>query len=409
MSLFSKKAKEIYMDYASSTPLDSRVQKTMDAFYTEHYANPSALHKKGVAARRAIDEARKKIAHILHAHANEIIFTSGGTESDNLAIMGVVIDWKEKNHGKQPHIITTAIEHSAVLNTCRALEKYGVEVTYVPVEANGIVDLKELKKALRENTILVSVMHVNNEIGTIQPIAEIAKLVRHVRKESNGKYPLFHTDAAQAVQYCLINTEKLGVDLMSFNGSKIYGPKGIGVLFKKRAVELSPQLYGGSQEFGLRAGTENGALIVGLAEALQISEEMKEKEGNRLTFLRDYFISELYTTFEKIILNGDEKERVPNNVNISVANIPSELLLLELDARSIFVSSKSACKSDDPDESYVLKAIAPERIADDIEEGSIRFSLGRDTTKSDIDAVINALRNIFEKLNPWYNEEIKSN
>ena len=331
-----------------------------------------------------------------------------------------------------------------MLEVCKFLEKTKqAEVTYVPVETNGIVDPKKIKKAIKENTILVSVMYANNEIGTIQPIMEIAKEIRHFRKTkhlenfraglgpSRGpekillgasflSFPIFHTDATQAINYLPIKVEKLGVDLMSFNGAKIYGPKGVGVLYVKRKTPISPIMFGGNQEFGLRPGTENVAGVIALKDALQVVEKIKEKEVKRLTKLRDYFIKKLYnlknqnSKFSRVLgldpdqlenfsfdfsINGDLKNRLPNNINITISKIPSDLLVLELSARGIYISEKSACKSGDGKASGVIKAINPNGNEND---GSLRFSLGRQTTKADIDYTIKSLFEILKKLKKWY-------
>jgi cysteine desulfurase len=389
--------KKIYLDHAAGAPLDGAVFSSMKKFLAGNYANPSALHKDGIKARAAINEAREKAARVLGCQKEEIIFTSGGTEANNLAIMGVILE-----HTLSPalHIVTTNIEHPSVLEVCRHLEKNKMaEVAYVPVEANGIVDPKKIKEAMRRNTALVSVAYANSEIGTIQPIMEIAKEIRHFRKMNNSRFPLFHTDAAQAMNYLPAKADKLGVDLMSFNASKIYGPKGSGALFKKRNANISPVMFGGDQEFRLRPGTENVAGIVGLSCALDIAEKMKEKESKRLSGLRDYFISGIKKQFKGVIINGDEAMRLPNNVNISVPGIESDLLVIELDARGIAVSAKTACESDDPEESYVIKAIRPGWGG---EEGSVRFSLGRGTSKADIDYALAALGDILAKLKKWY-------
>ncbi len=384
------------MDYASGAPIDPRVLMVMDKVSKSEFANPSAIHELGVKAKTILEKARIDIAKILSAHPNEVIFTSGATESNNLALIGLI-------DTSTPHIVTTNIEHASVLGVCKYLEKMKkIQITYVTVEKNGLVDPKKIKKAIKNNTVLVSVMYANNEIGTIQPIREIAKEVRYYNKV-NKKKILFHTDATQALNYLPINVEKLGVDLMSFNSAKIYGPKGAGVLFKKRNVILSPLIHGGGQEHNIRSGTENLPAIAGLAEALKITESLKEKESKRLIKLRDYFISKLeHSHILKnvgILINGDRKERLPNNINISVPKIPSELLVLELSARGIMVSAKSACESADGDESYVIRAI---RKTSSI-EGSVRFSLGRATTKADIDFTIKSLSAILTKLKRWYN------
>lgn len=422
--------KKIYFDYAGSTPIDKKVVKEMALYERFFFANPSAIHQSGVKARNVIEDGRNKIAELINAHRDEIIFTSSGTESDALAILGAVKSWKIKNKGKVPHIVTTKIEHPAVLLNCHLLESGGeAEVTYVSVDERGVVDIKELKNSLKENTILISVMYANNEIGTIQPIEEIAKIIRHFRKTKQEKqnrflrssdeggrgarpfkndfvFPVFHTDACQAMNYLYTeNIEKLGVDLMSFNSSKIYGPKGIGVLYKKRGVELAPLYLGGGQEFGLHSGTESVALIAGIACAFDIVNKIKIKEKERITKIRDYGIEKLLSLSKnsgyKIILNGDKEKRLPNNINISILGISSELLVIELDAKGIEVSSKSACKSDEDSDSYVIKAIRKICRRKDQEEGSLRITLGRYTTKGDIDKLVFVLIKILNKYNKW--------
>jgi cysteine desulfurase len=412
------KSREIYLDHASSALANS--------------ANPSAIHELGVREKNKLEETRSFMAQTLGARAQEVIFTSGATESNNLAILGLVnAFWANTNYASQTcllcsksdlhssrsnlgkadrqilHIVTSNIEHSSVLEVCRHLEKTGqAEVTYVPVEKNGIVDPKKVGQALRPNTILVSVMYANNEIGTIQPLQEIAKEIRRFRKTQNYGHPMstifpfFHTDAAQAISYLPIKVEKLGVDLMSFSGGKISSdPNKIGVLYKKTNVPLSPIMWGGGQEFGLRPGTENVSAIVNLARALKIVEKNKDKEVKRLTKLRDYFIDKLRVLVKnsgfEFILNGDKDLRLPNNINISIPKIPGDLLVLELSARGIYVSEKSACESDKVD-SHVIEAIhsAP--------PSSARFSLGPKTTKAELDYVIKNMDQILLKLKDWY-------
>jgi cysteine desulfurase len=380
-----KLVKKIYMDYASA------------ALSAE--ANASAIHELGIREKSKLENARKKVAAILGAGPEEVIFTSGATESNNMAIIGA------SKHLLVPHIVTTNIEHASVLETCRHLGN----VTFVEVEPNGIVDPKKIKKALKPNTVLVSVMYANNEIGTIQPIREIAKEIRHYNKTKRsdlknssrsdlGGRVLFHTDATQAVNYLPIKVDKLGVDLMSFNAAKIYGPKGIGALYKKRTAKFAPLMYGGDQEFGLRPGTENVKGIIELARALELTEKIKEKESARLQKLQKYFFQKI-KSIPNIIINGSETERLPNNVNITIPNIPSDLLVIELSARGIMASAKSACKAGDGKASYVLKAINKNIKETD---GSLRFSLGRDTEKKDIDATVKALGQILQKLKKWY-------
>jgi cysteine desulfurase len=427
------KTRKIYLDYASSALAQS--------------ANPGAIHELGVKEKNKLESARTTVARIFNARREEIIFTSGATESNNLAILGLVQNFKK------PHIVTTNIEHASVLEVCKYLEKTKqAEVTYVPVEESGIVDIKKIAKALMPNTVLVSVMYANNEIGAIQPIREIAKEIRHWKKGKDGflehgyfsaekflvlapsrsqvsknpSFPFFHVDATQAVNYLPINVAQLGVDLMSMNSAKIYGPKGVGVLYVKKYTPISKIMFGGDQEFGLRPGTENVALARGLANALKVTEKIKEKEVKRLTKLRDYFFTKLLEIKNKnqsfraglagvgdpknrgpekisdfnFLVNGDLKNRLPNNVNITIPNIPSDLLVIELSAKGIMASTKSACKSGDGKASHVIEAINPNAKE---ENGSLRFSLGRYTTKSDIDYTVKTLSEILTKLKKWYN------
>jgi cysteine desulfurase len=425
MKLLSKKKK--YFDYAGATPINENVAKKMALYESRFFANPSAIHQDGVKVRNIIEESRLKVANLINAHSDEIIFTGSGTESDALAILGVVRGWRIKNKDILPHIITTKIEHPAVLENCRLLESLcEAEVTYVSVNKEGIINLEEFEDSLKENTILVSVMYANNEIGTIQPIQEIAKIIRRFRKQNKEEQnpflrssdegiqgarplkndfilPYFHTDACQAVNYLYTdNIEKLGVDLMTFNSSKIYGPKGVGVLYKKRNIDLCPLYSGGGQEFGLRSGTESVALITGAALAFEITNKIKEREFNRLSLIRDYGIEKLLSLSNKsgykIILNGDKDKRLPNNINISILGISSELLVIELSENLIYVSEKSACKSDDSNKSYVIAAIRKVCHKDGTKsEGSLRISLGRDTKKGDIDSLVKELSKILSK------------
>ncbi len=422
----NKKTSKIYLDCASSALSTS--------------SNPGAIHELGVKEKNKLENARTTIANILNAHNNEIIFTSGATESNNLAILGLAYPYiispygrERKKEGVMPHIVTTNIEHASVLEVCKHLEKTKqAEVTFVEVEESGIVNPEKIKKSLKKNTVLVSVMYVNNEIGAIQPIREIAKEIRHWNKnrkkvfEKTFPVPVFfHTDATQAVNYLPVSIPQLGVDMMSFNSAKIYGPKGVGVLYVKKNTPISPIMFGGDQEFGLRPGTENVVLAVGLAKALEITEKIKDKEVKRLTKLRDYFIDKILkikndtnSAMAKsvsdlgIILNGNKKNRLPNNINITIPNIPSDLLVIELSAKGIMTSSKSACKAGDGKASHVIKAIRPkakpDRNASHSDagretDGSLRFSLGRYTTKSDIDYTIKSLSEILTKLKKWYN------
>ncbi|MBI5817293.1 MAG: cysteine desulfurase [Candidatus Yonathbacteria bacterium] len=387
--------KRVYLDHAAATPLDPRVFAAMKPFMTKEFGNPGALYREGVVAKNAVLLARKKVAQILFAHPDEIIFTGSGTESNNLAIEGVVKNAREKHCGKNPHIITSAIEHPSVLSVCQALERRGIAVSYIGVDGNGIIKLDELKKAFRKETMLVSVMYANNEIGTVEPIREIAKIIRMWRKQHNTSFPYFHADACQAANYLPLHIERLGVDLLTLNGSKIYGPKGVGTLFVRRGVSLSPIMYGGGQERGLRPGTENIAGIVGFAEALLIAEKMKEKESKRLTALRDYFVSSVLKKIPGALLNGDVVRRLPNNINISIPGIESEHIIIELDAHGVAASARSACKSMDEEGSHVIMALGRNTVGT---ESGVRFTLGRSTTKKDVDYAVRVLSQLVKKL-----------
>jgi len=388
---FDKKPnKYIYFDYAASAK-----------------ANPSSIHSAGIDAKNKLQNSRMVVAGVLGVKPEEIIFTSGGTESNNLAIQGVVLNWQDKG---LPHIITTNIEHPSVIETFKLLEKRKLaQITIVPVETNGIVDPKKIKKEIKKNTVLVSVMYANNEIGTIQPIKEIAKEIRYFRKINSTTFPLFHTDAVQAVNYLDLTTDKLGVDLLSLSGSKIEGAGRVGVLYKKKTIKLAKVFGGGDQEGGVRPGTENLSEIIKFSSALKIAQNTKEKENKRLEKLRDYFIERLQALdirksgVQRPQLNGDLKNRLPNNINVTFPKIPSDLLVVELSAKGIMASSKSACKSGESGSSYVINAIHQKRDSQvDSGIGGVRFSLGKDTTKKDIDYTVKVLAKILTKLKKWY-------
>lgn len=389
----------IYLDHAATTPTDKEVVKAMLPFFTQCFGNPSSLYKLGREAAQAVNQAREKVAQILGVGNEEIIFTAGGTESDNLAIFGVANNFIGQE--KKYHLITTQIEHPAVLNAFRALEKKGFQVTYLPVNKFGLVSAQEVMKALRPNTILVSIMYANNEIGTVQPISEIAKVVknyRHIQQidkvSAQPFYPIFHTDACQAAGYLDLKIDRLGVDLMTLNGSKIYGPKQIGVLFKRKKIVLKPVLYGGEQELKLRPGTQNVPAIVGFAKALELVEKNKSKENKRLENIRDYFIKKLLEIPETI-LNGHPQKRLPNNVNVTFKHIEGESIMLMLDAKGIYASTGSACHSLNLNPSHVILAIGqPAEYA----HGSMRFTMGKTTTKKDIDKVLKVLPKIVGRL-----------
>ena len=360
--------KRIYLDYAAGMH------------------NPSSVHASGRAAKKILDGARAQIAAVLHCRAEELIFTGSGTEANNLAIFGI----------REGHIVSTNIEHHSVL---RPLEKRG-NVTFVPVKPNGIVDPGDIAKALRPDTVLVSVIYANNEIGTIQPIKEIAKMFRPLR---TNHYPLLHIDACQAAGFLNLNVQELGVDLMTINGSKIYGPKGTGALFVRRGVRLSPLILGGDQEWGLRAGTPNPALLAEFAKALETCNAQRVTRNVRLTKLRDDFIQRVVREIPRTTLNGDPILRLPNNINISFDGIDGEMLMLRLDLKGIEVSTGAACTVTSNEPSHVLRAISPQPPAlspsrpppygkGEVKEGNIRISLGRSTTKKDLEYTLKVLK-----------------
>ncbi len=379
--------KTVYLDHAAGTPLDPAVFAAMKPFLTDLYANPSALYGPAVEAQNAVEYSRKIVAKFLSATDDSIIFTRGGTQSINIALLGIAL--KHQSNGK--HIITTSVEHHAVFNTLNQLEKEGFEITYLPVDEFGFVSADDVKDAIREDTILVSVMYANNEIGTIEPIAEIGRMILQQRKKTKLQFPYFHTDACQAAGTLDMSVERLHVDLLSFNGSKIYGPKGVGVLYKRRGLELEPVLFGGGQEFGFSPGTEDVAGIVGLSAAVLINET------NKIDELRNYLWERIQSNIEYVVLNGPglDESRLANNLNVSFLGAESEAVILYLDAKGIYVSSGSACTTDSDDVSHVLKACGynNERM-----KSSIRFSLGKDTTKKDLEHVLKVLPEIIRKV-----------
>lgn len=375
--------REIYLDYAAATPLDARVQEAMDPYLSREYGNPSSIHKKGRVAKEAVESARRIVARILGCRPTEIIFTGSGTEAVNLAVRGLV--------KKRGHMVTSKIEHHAMLRAGEALEKEGVEVTYLDVDRYGLVDPKKVRDALRPDTVLVSVMYANNEIGAIEPIAEIGKVIKDYRSKSQApgsKFPFFFTDSCQAAGYLDLNVQKLGVDLMALNSSKIYGPKGVGCLYARGGIALEPLVYGGGQEKGLRSGTENVAGIVGFARALELAQSERVKESARLAGLRDHFIKEVLEKIPGAGLNGHPTERLANNVNISIPEIEGEVAVIYLDARGIQCSTGSACSSVSLEPSHVIKALGKSK---EYAGGSLRFTLGRSTTKEEIDYAMEVL------------------
>ncbi|MEX0918614.1 MAG: cysteine desulfurase family protein [Candidatus Paceibacterota bacterium] len=381
--------KRIYLDTAAGTPVAKEVWRAMKPFWTKNFGNPSGIHTEGEIAGQALAEARQAIAGHLAARSSEIIFTAGGTESNNLAIFGVAGAWQKKA-GRPGHIITTKIEHKSVLRPVAELAKRGWAVDYLPLRTDGSVDLVELEKTLRPNTALVSVGYVNNEIGTIAPLKKISRLLR---RQTSKIY--FHTDACQAPRFLPIRPNDLGVDLLTANAAKIYGPKGAGLLYARQTVPLEALLVGGGQEAGRRSGTENVPAVVGLARALTLCEKLREKETARLTILRDYLITEVLRLVPEVAVNGGQDNRVANNANFYLPGLSAERLVIELDARGIACSTGSACSSNDGHESHVVAAVNPAPAA---ASASLRFSLGRETTKRQINYLLRTLPPLVQKL-----------
>jgi cysteine desulfurase len=381
----------IYLDHAATTPIDPRVLEAMLPYLTENWGNPGGIYRHGQRARAAVDTARQVVAEILNCEAREIIFMSGGTESDNLALRGSL------RSDKTGHLITTAIEHHAVLHTADDLERDGYAATYLPVDKLGQLTASEVEKAIREDlptgqagTKLVSIMYANNEIGTILPIREIGKMLEK-RREKGLPAPLLHTDAVQAGGTLELNVKHLKVDLLSLSGHKFYGPKGVGCLFVKAGTKLRPQQTGGGQEHRRRASTENVAGIVGFAEALKLAHATRETENARQTELRDYLIGRVLSEIPKTRLNGDPLNRLPNNANFSFWAIEGESILLRLDFEKICGSSGSACTSGTLDPSHVLLALG---LGHEWAHGSLRLTLGKNTTKAELDETVEKLKKI---------------
>lgn len=383
----------IYVDHSATTPVRQEVLEAMLPYFTDTFGNPSSIYSAGREAKRAIEEARDTVARLLHCQNSEIYFTGGGTEADNWALIGAAF----ANQKKGNHIITSAIEHHAVLHTCQYLEKHGFRVTYVGVDADGIVKLDELEAAICDETILISVMMANNEIGTIQPIQEIGEIAR-------AHKILFHTDAVQAVGQLEIDLSRLPVDMLSLSAHKFHGPKGIGLLYVKKGAKVDIYLHGGGQESGKRAGTENTPGIVGLARALSLAVAEREEHCKRMAALRDRFIEQVEARIPYIRLNGSRDRRLPTNANFSFRFIEGESLLLMLDLKGIAASSGSACTSGSLDPSHVLLAIG---LTHEVAHGSLRVTFGEDNTMEDVEAIVAALEEVVPKLrqmSPLYEE-----
>ena len=376
----------IYMDYHATTPMDPRVFEAMKPYFLETFGNAASRnHSFGWEAEEAVEKARKQIAGLIGATNKEIVFTSGATESNNLALKGVAEMYAEKGN----HIITAATEHKAILDTCKRLEKHGVRVTYLPVQQNGLVDLDQLQAAITDKTILISIMYANNEIGVLQPIAEIGKIAK-------SKGVLLHTDATQAVGKVPVNVIADNIDLMSLSGHKMYGPKGVGALYVRRKsprVQITAQMDGGGHERGMRSGTLNVPGIVGLGEACALCQAEMAQESKRLSYLRDKLRDKLQSELDETYINGTMEHRLPNNLNISFAYVEGESLLMGIN--DVAVSSGSACTSATLEPSYVLKALG---AGDDLAHSSIRFGLGRFNTEEEVDYVAAKVIDVVKKL-----------
>ncbi|MFC1929081.1 cysteine desulfurase NifS [Chloroflexota bacterium] len=376
--------KRIYLDYAATTPTHPEVVKAMLPYFSEAFGNPSSIYSYGQEAKAAVEEARVKLANLIGAQDEDIVFTSGGTEADNFAVKGVAF----ANEPKGNHIITTSIEHHAVLETCEFLEKRDFEITYLPVDADGLVDPEDVREAITDKTILISVIHANNEVGTIQPIAEVGKIAREA-----GVY--LHTDAVQTVGHIPVDVNELGVDLLSLSAHKLYGPKGVGALYVRRGTRLSSFIHGGEQERGQRASTENVPGIVGLSKAAELAQQEMSQEAQHLTYLRDQLIKELPERIDHIHLNGHPLRRLPNNVNVSIDFVEGESMVLNLDLEGICASTGSACSSSSLEPSHVLLSMGlpPEQA-----HCSLRLTLGKWTSEEDINRVLEVLPRVVARL-----------
>ncbi|UCH36053.1 MAG: cysteine desulfurase NifS [Armatimonadota bacterium] len=374
----------IYLDHAATTPVHPSVRDAMLPYLGDKFGNPSSIHDSGREAAEAVDYARQAVAALIGARPEEIIFTSGGSESDTAALFGIFLARQDKGR----HIITTAIEHHAVVHTCQALEKRGARVTYLPVDQYGLVTPEQVAEAIRDDTIIISIMHANNEIGTIEPVAEIGRVCRE-------RDIIFHTDAVQTVGHVPIDVAAMNADLLSLSAHKFYGPKGCGALYKRRGVRITPLIYGGGHERGLRSGTENVPGIAGLGAAARLALDEMDTEGPRQAALRDRLLDGIEQRIPDIIRTGHPTQRLPNSASVCVRYIEGESMLLNLDMAGIAASSGSACTSGSLEASHVLLAIGLEH---DVAHGSLRLTLGHDNTDEDVDFVLDTLPPIVEKL-----------
>ena len=380
----------VYMDHAATTPVRPEVMEAMLPYFTHRFGNASSLYTLAQESRRAVDEARESVARVLGCRTSEVVFTSGGSESDNTALKGAASALKQTGN----HIITTSIEHHAILHTCQYLEDTGFRVTYLPVDRDGLVDTEDVLKAVTEETTLVSVMLANNEIGTIQPVADMARGVKEIAKKL-GRTIVFHTDAVQAAGFMDIDVNALGVDMLSLSSHKFYGPKGVGVLYVRRSTPFTPQQFGGAQERQRRAGTENVPGIVGTAVALRLASEERESSSEHCLRLRDSLVQGIQERIERVHLNGHATLRLPNNVNFSFDGVEGEPILLGLDFAGTAASSGSACTSGALEPSHVLLALG---LPADLAQASLRLTLGKDNTQEDVEHVLRVLPELVGRL-----------
>jgi cysteine desulfurase len=393
---------KIYLDNSATTAVDKKVLSTMNNFWLKSFGNPSSIHSLGVEAKIALQKSRETIAKFLNAHDREIIFTSGGTESNNLAIFGLINSARKAGRKySEIHLITTEIEHSSIYECFKELESRGCKVDYLKVNEFGLIDTKELREMIKPETLLVSTGYVNGEIGVIQPIREIIKEIRQKRKEigeDRFSAPYFHADASQAGLYLNMNVEELGVDFMTLDAQKMYGPKGIGALYVRDGIKIEPMVFGGGQEKGLRSGTENIPLIVGFAKTVELAKKNKTKENGRLLKIRNYFFENIKKIIPNAIINGDMENRIPSNINISIPGQDGEMMVLRLDEAGIICSSASACASGSG-ESAVVRKIAEKTNAnkkeiDERAKSTLRFSMGKDTTPNEIKRLLISLKKV---------------
>lgn len=381
------------MDHAATTRVRKEVADIMVEYMLNYFGNPSSIHGFGREAKNGLDHARKQVAAVINSPPEEVFFTSGGTEANNLAVIGTA----KANKDKGRHIVTSQIEHHSVLDSCKYLEKEGFEVTYIPVDAEGMINVEDIKEAVREDTILVTIMHVNNEIGTIQPIKDIAQI-------AHERGAVMHTDAVQSFGKIKVDIEELGVDLLSNSSHKIHGPKGVGSLYIRKGTKINNTAHGGAQEKKKRPGTENLPGIVGFGLAAELIDKERVEEAERLTKVKEKLINKITTEIDYVKLNGHRKYRIPHNVNVSIHFVEGEALLLNLDMKGIAVSSGSACTSGSLDPSHVLLAMD---IPHETAHGSLRITLGKENTEKDVDYLVEELANIVDglrEISPLYNE-----